>query len=309
MTEAIGLSEELSIKDILLAPYQQVDLEELSRFWQRRRLRIECQCPDIFEDGPWFGGAIRGLLGHHLQKMSEQTKREDMLFPGRLPAFDALFKPQGSYLRGQEIPKPYIIQWQRIENRLFIWIDLFGLAQCYLQEVEAAFIKGLSHKISLRPGSRIRHPLKIISIQRGDLETIRGDIPDAHEAELRFLTPFVFKHGRTVKGKVDNVFFRLLDRIEGLALWNDFALKTPIPEFKEKSASIEINTETLTPCNWKRYSTKTTGHPIPMTGFSGSIFLRGNLKPLWRLLQLGETTHLGMAATFGLGRYELLRHA
>lgn len=56
---------------------------------------------------------------------------------------------------------------------------------------------------------------------------------------------------------------------------------------------------------WKRFSTR-QGRDIPMTGVIGTVTYEGDLMPFIPLLILGQFTHVGKHAVFGLGKYKIL---
>ena len=57
--------------------------------------------------------------------------------------------------------------------------------------------------------------------------------------------------------------------------------------------------------DWTRYSNRQQ-QAMTLGGVVGRWTLRGDLRPFWPLLHLGQWLHVGSKATFGLGRYALL---
>ncbi len=55
--------------------------------------------------------------------------------------------------------------------------------------------------------------------------------------------------------------------------------------------------------DWERYSNRQETR-MKMGGFVGEVTLLGELAPWLPLLKIGELTHVGKGATFGLGKYE-----
>lgn len=74
--------------------------------------------------------------------------------------------------------------------------------------------------------------------------------------------------------------------------------------FINKAKDVTIKTKNLKWYDWQRYSARQE-QKIDMGGFMGSITYEGKLAPFLSLLQAGEILHVGKAATFGLGRYEM----
>ena len=55
----------------------------------------------------------------------------------------------------------------------------------------------------------------------------------------------------------------------------------------------------------ERYSNRQKKR-MPFGGLTGEMVCKGNLKPFWPFLLLGQYLHVGKKASFGFGRYELL---
>lgn len=56
---------------------------------------------------------------------------------------------------------------------------------------------------------------------------------------------------------------------------------------------------------WHRASARRDGRRVPMEGLAGTLWIAGDLAPVWPLLVLGTTAHVGSHAALGLGRYGL----
>tara|TARA_R110002167_G_C12690910_1_gene652404 strand:- start:1604 stop:2512 length:909 start_codon:yes stop_codon:yes gene_type:complete len=57
-------------------------------------------------------------------------------------------------------------------------------------------------------------------------------------------------------------------------------------------------------CEWERYSNRQQ-QTMPLGGLLGQLSLKGDLDQLWPMLYVGQWTHLGRHASFGLGHYQI----
>jgi hypothetical protein len=130
------------------------------------------------------------------------------------------------------------------------------------------------------------------------------------KVKLRFITPFrnVQKNCLISEKNLqfDNILSPLMRRF---ALLSYFHTDTPFrPDFKtltKQAKQVKIKNQALYWQHWQRYSSRQKTS-INMGGVMGSIELAANdLQPFWKMLVIGQYTHIGKVTVMGLGRYYL----
>lgn len=129
------------------------------------------------------------------------------------------------------------------------------------------------------------------------------------QLSLSFLTPTRLKYDNQLAADCEfHVLFRNL--VRRLALLNYFHCDGAFPperkDFIEQARNIGTVTSELHWIDRERYSNRQQRW-TPIGGFVGHVTYRGNLAPFLPYLRLGEYTHVGKGATFGLGGYRILQ--
>ncbi|NIA10440.1 MAG: CRISPR system precrRNA processing endoribonuclease RAMP protein Cas6, partial [Nitrospiraceae bacterium] len=57
--------------------------------------------------------------------------------------------------------------------------------------------------------------------------------------------------------------------------------------------------------DWERWSNR-QGTRMKLGGFMGEVTYKGDLRPFWPYIRLGEYVHVGKGSSFGLGRYRIV---
>jgi len=124
---------------------------------------------------------------------------------------------------------------------------------------------------------------------------------------LKFITPTRIKYQGTYTSHPDfHIIFRsLLRRLSSLAYFHcgeelDVNYKQMIREAKEVK-TLEINLNWI---DWERYSARQQQR-MKLGGFVGRVTYQGDMAKFHPFLKIGEYVHLGKAAVFGLGKYEI----
>ncbi|RLA97001.1 MAG: CRISPR-associated protein Cas6 [Deltaproteobacteria bacterium] len=130
------------------------------------------------------------------------------------------------------------------------------------------------------------------------------------EIGIDFITParLVKDHKIVRPNSLDfqTLFRTLLRRV---ALLGQFHCGIPADsiDFKgiiDMSASIETVENKLYWYDWSRYSTRQKAR-MPAGGLKGRIIFKGNIKPFWPYLALGQRLNVGKNTSFGLGQYKI----
>ena len=139
-------------------------------------------------------------------------------------------------------------------------------------------------------------------------EIVGPDTPDT--VHITFLTPTRIKYkGHLTKDLEFHVLFRnLLRRISLLSYFHcghrldDSGFKDLIEEAK----GVKTVSRALYWHDWNRWSSR-QGVKMKLGGFMGKITYKGDLRPFWPYIRLGEYVHVGKGSSFGLGRYGVRR--
>lgn len=125
---------------------------------------------------------------------------------------------------------------------------------------------------------------------------------------LRFLTPTRLKYQQAFVAQPPfHVLLRaLLRRISTLALFHCGAAWPGDPRALIAAAErVEMSGASLAWVDWGRYSGR-QHQRVELGGFVGEISYCGELAPFREFLLLGALVHVGKAAVFGHGRYQLI---
>jgi CRISPR-associated endoribonuclease Cas6 len=163
--------------------------------------------------------------------------------------------------------------------------------------------------------ARVSEPVQVIwsSSSRGYRRprwTTAGEIMSragGGALEVEFLTPTRLKHeAAPVETPEFHILFRnLLRRVSNLAyLHEGIDLKLDFAGLIQAARSVDLAARETTWIDWERLSRR-QDRLMTLGGFVGPVRYRGDLFPFLPLLALGEYTHVGKNATFGLGQYRL----
>lgn len=127
------------------------------------------------------------------------------------------------------------------------------------------------------------------------------------QLSVSFLTPTRLKHENRLMVDCEfHVLFRNL--VRRIALLNYFhcggAFFLERREFIEQARAIKTVSSSLDWIDYERYSNRQQRW-TPLGGFVGQVTYQGDFIPFLPYLRLGEYTHVGKGATFGLGAYSV----
>ncbi|MBW2030602.1 MAG: CRISPR system precrRNA processing endoribonuclease RAMP protein Cas6 [Deltaproteobacteria bacterium] len=123
---------------------------------------------------------------------------------------------------------------------------------------------------------------------------------------VRFLTPVLLKErGRWSRPSFGALMKRLRDRIHALTY---FYCGTPLQMdfrgFGERAEKVRVVRQDLHWVEERRYS-KHRDLTHKLKGWVGEVVYRGDLTEFWPFLWLGQHVHVGKAAAFGQGWYQI----
>ena len=126
---------------------------------------------------------------------------------------------------------------------------------------------------------------------------------------LQFLTPIRLKHHEHFSDTPEFhvLFRRLLDRIIALSWCHEEISSDPdLQALKMDAEKIRMTAHQTWWHDWERYSNR-QGTRMKLGGLLGTVTYEGDLTPFLPYLALGEWVHVGKGATFGLGKYRIIR--
>lgn len=214
-------------------------------------------------------------------------------------ALDVFFREQ-MRVAGDGLPKPFVTLADTEGSDLIVSLRVFGFATDWMPAAEHAFVDALCHRLPWRKLGVSMPPILDRTVKT--CEGIAVDsIPDT--ATLDWITPLdaekIDPSDRTA-----SILTRLHRRLNGLARWHDASLPD-LPEDVVHGWETMLETEglhapTLRPSHSGK-DRRTFQAPVAI----GTLTLRGDLRPLWPLLRLGERCAVGRGAVRGQGRYSL----
>ncbi len=124
---------------------------------------------------------------------------------------------------------------------------------------------------------------------------------------LKFITPTRIKYQGTYTSHphFHIVLRALLRRLSSLLYFHcGEELNVNYREMIEEAKKIETVEANVNWIDWERYSTRQQQR-MKLGGFIGKVTYQGNITKFIPFLKMGEYTHLGKAAVFGLGKYKI----
>lgn len=305
----------------LADPLAVVLVDDLPALWREAIVTLTCPRPADFDAGPSLSGRLRGALGRAL--MTAPARAD-----GLPRAFDLLYRTDAPTYTLREWPRPILLTGEAADHgrAVVIRLRVFGFAIAWLEDLMPALLAGLAAGLSVAPGARARARL---SPEDGDVAVLEGlpavpgpedGVEDGAEAiTLRFDTPLVVDHRGALVTEGGPLVRSIIRRVAGLAAWMDVAVAgaeagaTPDagpapaagPALSALADAVEADASGQRIDGWTRYSIPQGRKAIDVTGLVGPVTLRGPLGPLLPWLVLGQRTHAGRRAIFGLGRYTL----
>lgn len=301
---------EFSLSRFLLEPEEQVGLSGLCRLWREIVVRAVCR----MEPAPWglgippwvLAGKVRGAWGEELKASASPRALAGEPCPWVPPCgLDVFFRIQGKLTGGLEIPKPFVLRVTYAPEKKLVVIELalFGLAGEYAPAAVQSLAAALQHRLRWARGQRAGCRVEMLTLRQADpVLLLEGE----YKACLRFLTPLSQRSGQEQMVNPPSLITGLAGRLSGLARWHGVELAADFSAVKSIAQGLQWEAHEKEPVHWFRQSQRQGARTIPMSGFWGDIWLRGDLLPLVPLLALGQRCHAGGRTTLGMGRYHLL---
>jgi hypothetical protein len=255
---------------------------------------------------------VRGAVGQQLMLGASAQALAEQPCPWSPPcALDVLFREQ--MRQGKHgLPKPFVVSLDSNGADLLVCLTLFGFAIDWAAVAAHALATALTHHIDWQAVAEGRFvpqaaiagldisPAPPPSVGDGHAD---GRAPDS--ACLHFITPFDTT-GDDPFDRPATVIGRLARRVDLMARWMGVEVLADWPALAALWHELDYDVRQLyRPRPLNRLSGRgKQAFDQPLA--HGALLITGPLAPLWPILLLGQSTHLGRGATNGLGRYRLL---
>ncbi len=290
-----------SVGERLARPAEPVALPDLPDAWPHHRVTVvgavapgSLDAVEMAAD-PAMPGRVRGAWGRWLMEAASGEALAGRPCPWSPPcAYDALFRER-RLLPGLEMPKPFVIAVDAVGPRLLaVTLTLFGFSSGWLEGAADALVAAMRGGLSLEPLDRSVERLAAVALP-----------PVPALVGLDFRTPLSLRREGGLAPVGAALLSSLGNRVSALARWRDAEVVADWPALKAHAATLRYGTDALRVVRWHRASARQGGRRVPMEGLSGTLWIAGNLAPVWPLLVLGTTAHAGSHAALGMGRYTL----
>lgn len=302
--------EETQLRRFLAAAEDQpMEAGALAAGWRMARIELIAAGAGAITRNPNAPAKLRGAWGRALAEEASKEAVEGKPCPWPAPcAYDVFFNNQGRVTSRLEIPKPFVISLEPVEDTrdLRIVLTLFGIATDWAGEASCALIRAARSGLD---GAEGRRPLEIIS--RDVALTEGAPLADLSAgAILRFESPVSLRQGGQHHVTPGSMITSLANRINGLARWQGARLSLDPEALKAEAEALGARAEwrDAETSSWRRQS-RAQGRRTQFEGVTGDLLLPAPGPGVTALLSIGEWTHLGSRAALGMGRYHLLGFA
>lgn len=308
----------------------ELNVEEVIVPCVRYRFRFQVTASILFP--PYAGSTIRGAFGRALRRtscMTHQAECKECPLYRTCPYTQVFETPpplESSLQKFSQIPNSYVIeppQWGRhvyeVGDLLQFDVVLFGQSVKFLPLIiyamKKAFLHDVGHGKALltdvffvdgESEERI-YGLDVSEVAQHP-ETSVIPVPTQSDITIRIETPMRLQNNGLPLGPeliTSRVFFTTL--LRRISLLMDFQCGIPLPlDFKSIAMQAEhIDfVKDLGWKDWERYSSRQS-QKMKLGGVVGSMHF-ADLPQIFRtLLAVGQLTHVGKNATFGLGKIRI----
>ena len=289
------------------------------------RFRFDVEVIQDFKLPDYAGSMLRGAFGHAFRRLSCMTRQKQCIGCPLLATcpYSQIYE----YSDGQLHTNRYVIEppesgyrWLKPGEHFSFHMVLYGPALAQLPLILLAWQQALERGLGKQ-----NIPLKLVSVTcNQDAEPCyrpgqpigywQPDIaeipPTPEQVIIRLKTPMYLTYqGKPVRKTRLSVYPMLMALARRYHM-----LTTNTPESTDSEIDFRrlrqlaegiILKESVHWQEWTRYSNRQQ-QAMQLGGLIGEVQLSGELAPVWPLLYMGQWTHLGKHASFGLGQYELL---
>jgi hypothetical protein len=302
------------------------------------RYRVVFEAVEPLDLPAYLGSTLRGAFGRAFRQLCCPARPgESCPIPEACPyhlVFETAPPPDSAALRTHdEIPRPFVIA-----------APPAAAAAHYPAGAEVAFDLTLVGRardffphfvVTFREVDRIGRRRRAVALSRIDaVQPLTGAVTPVYAAAdslvrshdvtvtladcaavacptgrvaVRFVTQTRLTHGGRIARRPEFhiVFRRLLGRLSSLARFHGGGpLDIDFRGLISAAEQVRLVADATAWTTWERYSGR-QDRRMEWAGVVGRAVYEGDLAPFWPYLVLGQWTHAGKGATFGLGRYRL----
>jgi hypothetical protein len=258
--------------------------------------------------------AIRDGLGRGLKRLSTCTNEPDCTC-----AYCSYFKPQtppgtaGSISPGFVLALTQFPRKMEIDATAKINLVLFGRAQ----QAFVWFLAAMLHCGQIGIGSpRAKFTVDVagppIAITPADIINQSKLLLGIRECRIEFLSPCIIEDGGNRRDSIDfsRLIKAIIERLQpNIGFWCDHMIRN-----KDRDAAVasliarasEVESD-FSLDEWvHETSHKYNRKSGSLSGFKGSLDVRGDLDLFWPFLLLGSVVHVGLRSNLDRGRYRLI---
>ncbi|CAH0343039.1 hypothetical protein [Rhizobium sp. CECT 9324] len=259
--------------------------------------------PMIELEGHDIARMVRGGLWPALQATSSQEAAAGRPCT-RTPAclLDLLWNDFGRLSRGRDIPKPWLIRAGNpvpkaaSTSRAVVQFILFGLAATYCEEAADILCSLFGGTGRTADGVAAWRVLEEEIVIDEGLEQLC--LPNQIRIDL--LSPLRLARNGAASADYNAFLPGLVDRVDGLALWQGLKLHCDFSALRQHARGIEVLDDETQQHDWHRRSGR-TGKVVASSHATGSLVIRGGLAPLAPFLSLLPVCHAGKDTRLGHG--------
>lgn len=290
----------------LANPARTVTPADLAAQWFHQTARVRLAGFRQLADRPEVLNKVRGALGRALMESASVEAVAGRPCPWTPPcALDVFYREQMRIGR-HGLPKPLVLFAERSRLDLVLGCTVFGFACDWSTAVLDRLVAAARTTVEwgrAAPDLALNPP----EISRASLGTVEGlEVDDDNVPEavmLHFVTP-VDASATDPLDEPHSLIGRLARRIDGLARWQDTVLDIDWAAMDDIWRGLDYDVSGLRRTTLGRHMGRSGPNVKAMT-LTGTLGIAGDLRPLWPLLLIGRTCHIGRGAVQGLGRYEL----
>lgn len=286
----------------LLSPATRLPLAALGQAWFHQVVVCRIDRPRRHDEPLTLLNRIRGAWGESLKRGASAAAIGGRPCDFDPPSsFDVFFREQARIGGRHGLPKPYVFVLDVRRNELEIRLSVFGFACDWIAVARERLVEAVAHvrwtsdgygePVRVRSCALLTAPAMAISAAPG-------------EVVLDFLTPFDAT-GEDVAQQPWSVVARLARRVDGLARWMDVGVEADWQEIAGHWRGLDFAWDAFERgehLRGSRRQQRVFANPVGQA----SLRIAGDLAPVWPVLFLGQTCHVGRGAVAGQGRYRLV---
>ncbi|MEO3430163.1 CRISPR system precrRNA processing endoribonuclease RAMP protein Cas6 [Pelagibius sp. CAU 1746] len=301
-----------AVNQRLLAPKQAVSGEVLAALWSFEQTVVVLPGLGALQNAGNLLQKVRGAFGDALLAGASEPVRAHQPCNWHPPCAAEVFFGRKPCLRvaahDSEIPKPFVLSSERVNQDLHVKLAVFGFASAWARATSLALAEALRNRVLW---AKMAKDLSVFLPKRIELGSMRscgchglglGSAPAA--LRMDFHSPVDAERGSAFE-QPEILLRRLLRRVALLARWHDVDLEADWDALEKAIGGIQVNfLDYAGPADGR--ARRRGGHRLKNRLIElPSLELSGDIHLLWPYIAIGETAHIGRGASLGLGRYRL----